>query len=67
MRAWPGYVRRMPFSAATDRFRLAYDRSGQGPPVLLLHGWPGERGDYREIVPRLTGLDVTIRSKAATS
>ena len=50
----------MPFSAATDGFRLAYDRSGQGPPVLLLHGWPGERGDYREIVPRLAGLDVIV-------
>src|ERR1700684_4659584 len=48
----------MPFSAATDGFRLAYARGGQGPPVLLLHGWPGERGDYREIVPRLAGLDV---------
>jgi pimeloyl-ACP methyl ester carboxylesterase len=50
----------MPFSAATDGFRLAYDRSGQGRPVLLLHGWPGERGDYREIVLRLAGLDVIV-------
>src|SRR6202050_3624072 len=50
----------MPFSAATDGFRLAYDRSGQGPPVLLLHGWPGERGDYRQVVPRLAGLDVVV-------
>jgi pimeloyl-ACP methyl ester carboxylesterase len=50
----------MPFSAATDGFRLAYDRSGHGPPVLLLHGWPGDRGDYREVVPRLDGLDVIV-------
>jgi pimeloyl-ACP methyl ester carboxylesterase len=48
------------FSEATDGFRLAYDRVGQGPPALLLHGWPGERGDYREVVPRLAGLDVVV-------
>jgi pimeloyl-ACP methyl ester carboxylesterase len=48
------------FSGATDGFRLAYDRSGNGPPVLLLHGWPGERGDWRSVVPRLDGLDVIV-------
>jgi len=36
---------------AVDGFRLAYDRTGQGPAVLLLHGWPGDRTDYREVVP----------------
>jgi pimeloyl-ACP methyl ester carboxylesterase len=50
----------VPLSAAIDGFRLAYDRNGQGPPVLLLHGWPGERGDYREVVPRLAGRDVIV-------
>jgi pimeloyl-ACP methyl ester carboxylesterase len=50
----------VPLSAATDGFRLAYDRNGQGPPVLLLHGWPGDRGDWREVVPRLAGLDVIV-------
>jgi hypothetical protein len=48
------------FSGATDGFRLAYDRFGQGSPVLLLHGWPGERGDWRSVVPRLGGLDVIV-------
>jgi pimeloyl-ACP methyl ester carboxylesterase len=43
-----------------DGFRLAYDRAGDGPPVLLLHGWPGGRDDYREVVPRLAGLDVIV-------
>ena len=47
-------------SDATDGFRLAYDRYGQGPAVVLLHGWPGDRGDYRALVPRLTGLDVVV-------
>ena len=35
-------------------FRLAYDRSGSGPGVLLLHGWPGSRLDYRDVVPLLS-------------
>ncbi len=39
---------------AIDGFRLAYERTGRiatGPPVLLLHGWPGDRTDYRVVVP----------------
>jgi pimeloyl-ACP methyl ester carboxylesterase len=39
---------------AIDGFRLAYERSGigpEGPAVLLLHGWPGDRTDYRDVVP----------------
>ena len=34
-----------------DGFRLAYQRAGQGPAVLLLHGWPGDRADYRDVLP----------------
>jgi len=46
---------------AIDGFRLAYDRTGAGPPVLLLHGWPGDRTDYREVVPLLApGADVIV-------
>ena len=37
--------------AAIDGFRLAYERTGSGPAVLLLHGWPGDRADYRAVVP----------------
>src|ERR1700759_4176490 len=37
--------------AAVDEFRLPYDRTGSGPAVLLLHGWPGDRTDYRDVVP----------------
>jgi pimeloyl-ACP methyl ester carboxylesterase len=43
----------MPRSQPVDGFRLAYDRAGTGPPVVLLHGWPGDRHDYREVVPLL--------------
>ncbi len=43
----------MPTSAAVDGFRLAYDHAGEGPPVVLLHGWPGDRTDYRALAPLL--------------
>ena len=48
---------------AVDGFRLAYERVGQGggPAVLLLHGWPGDRTDYREVTPLLSGrADVVV-------
>ena len=45
----------MKFSSPVDGFRLAYDRVGSGPPVVLLHGWPGDRTDYRDLVPLLAG------------
>jgi pimeloyl-ACP methyl ester carboxylesterase len=41
-------------SAPIDGFSLAYDRIGHGPPVLLLHGWPGDRHDWREVAPHLS-------------
>src|SRR3954453_752004 len=51
----------MPHSSPVDGFSLAYDRTGEGPPVLLLHGWPGSRTDYRQVVPLLAGAaDVVV-------
>ena len=43
----------MPRSEPVDGFRLGYDRSGSGEPVILLHGWPGDRTDYRILAPAL--------------
>jgi pimeloyl-ACP methyl ester carboxylesterase len=43
----------MPRSSPVDGFRLAYERAGAGPAVVVLHGWPGDRGDYRVVVPLL--------------
>ena len=44
-----------------DGFRLAYDRTGSGSAVLLLHGWPGDRTDYREVVPLVSAAaDVLV-------
>jgi pimeloyl-ACP methyl ester carboxylesterase len=42
-------------SAPVDGFRLAYDRRGAGPAVVLLHGWPGDRHDWRAVVASLGG------------
>ncbi|MEU7812901.1 alpha/beta hydrolase [Pseudonocardia sp. NPDC049154] len=32
-----------------DGYALAYERAGTGDPVLLLHGWPGDRGDWAAV------------------
>src|SRR3984957_21175859 len=40
-------------SSTVDGFRLAYDRRGSGPAFFLLHGWPGDRHDWREVVAAL--------------
>lgn len=45
---------------AIDGFSLAYDMTGSGPPVVLLHGWPGDRTDYRDLVPLLSGCSVLV-------
>jgi pimeloyl-ACP methyl ester carboxylesterase len=43
-----------------DGFHLAYDRSGTGVPVVLLHGWPGDRTDYASVVALLSSHDVVV-------
>lgn len=42
-------------SSPVDGFQLTYDRAGTGDGVVLLHGWPGDRQDYRDVTPLLTG------------
>ena len=48
----------VPRSSPVDGFQLAYDRAGAGDGVVLLHGWPGDRHDYRDVIPLLTGCTV---------
>jgi pimeloyl-ACP methyl ester carboxylesterase len=46
---------------AVDGFRLAYERTGADPAVVLLHGWPGDHTDYRDVVPLVSSsLDVVV-------
>jgi pimeloyl-ACP methyl ester carboxylesterase len=40
-------------SSPVDGFRLAYTRQGSGPPVVLLHGWPGDHGDWTDVAALL--------------
>jgi pimeloyl-ACP methyl ester carboxylesterase len=47
-------------SGPVDGFRLAYDRAGRGTAVLLLHGWPGDRTDYRAVVPQVSAAAEVI-------
>jgi pimeloyl-ACP methyl ester carboxylesterase len=48
-----------------DDFRLAYDDhpgddGGVHGTVVLLHGWPGDRQDYRAVLPLLAGHRVLV-------
>jgi pimeloyl-ACP methyl ester carboxylesterase len=42
-------------SAPVDDVSIAYEREGEGPVVVFLHGWPGDRTDWREVRSRLRG------------
>lgn len=42
-------------SAPVGGFALAYDRAGSGTPVLVLHGWPGDRDDFAAVTELLMG------------
>jgi pimeloyl-ACP methyl ester carboxylesterase len=41
-----------------DGFRLEFERTGAGPAVVLLHGWPGDRCDFRDVVALLPAAEV---------
>ncbi|MET8776065.1 alpha/beta fold hydrolase [Nocardia sp. NPDC004654] len=62
-RGWPvsrPSGQRVERTSAIDGFRLAYDRAGAGTPVVLLHGWPSDRTEYRDVVSLLPTLDVVV-------
>lgn len=47
-------------AAPVDGFRPAFDDHGAGDPVVLLHGWPGDRRDFRDVVGHLEGCRVVV-------
>jgi len=51
----------MQYSAPIDGLRLAFERSGSGPSVVLLHGWPGDHTDWDQLVPSLTHVADVLR------
>lgn len=49
-------------SAPVNGFVLDYTEHGppKAPCVVLLHGWPGDSHDYRDVLPRLTDLRTVV-------
>jgi pimeloyl-ACP methyl ester carboxylesterase len=54
----------------TERCRFSYDRSGSGPPVVLIHGLGGSRLLWRRVVAELAGavdaIAIDLRGAGAT-
>lgn len=46
--------------AAVNGLRMHYQLAGQGPPVVLLHGWPQTSHCWRKVVPQLAGEHTVI-------
>ena len=46
--------------AHVNGVRLAYDRAGQGFPMLLIHGFPRDRRLWRKLVPLVTDRFDTV-------
>jgi pimeloyl-ACP methyl ester carboxylesterase len=42
-------------TADAGRIRVHYAEAGEGPPLLLLHGWPQHFWCWRRVVPELAG------------
>ena len=40
---------------SADGTTIAYERRGEGPPLVLVHGSAGHRAEWREVLPALAG------------
>ena len=47
---------------AVGDVEIAYEVDGDGPPVLLLHGYPQHRGMWRDVAPRLAERFTVVAS-----
>ncbi|HWG90487.1 MAG TPA: alpha/beta fold hydrolase, partial [Candidatus Thermoplasmatota archaeon] len=48
----------MPFATSPDGTRIAYETTGSGPHLLLVHGSAADRSDWTLVTPRLEGFTV---------
>lgn len=48
----------MPYLVTSDRAKIAYDDTGSGRPLLLVHGWATHAGFFR---PQVDGLAASFR------
>jgi pimeloyl-ACP methyl ester carboxylesterase len=39
--------------ASVNGIQLHYEIGGQGEPIVLLHGWPQTRYEWRQVMPSL--------------
>ena len=51
--------------ADADGLRIHYAEAGDGPPVLLLHGWPQHHWMWRHVIGRLRGALPADRPRPA--
>lgn len=49
-----------PRKARVNGIDIAYEVAGEGPPLLLLHGYPQSRAMWRPIVPALASAFTTV-------
>ena len=52
----------MPQSVRTATLEIAYEESGpaDGPPVILLHGWPSDPHDWDGVAPQLAAVGCRV-------
>jgi pimeloyl-ACP methyl ester carboxylesterase len=47
-------------SSPVDGFQLSYDLAGSGDGVVLIHGWPGDHVDYRQVTELLADCTAVV-------
>jgi pimeloyl-ACP methyl ester carboxylesterase len=50
-----GRITKMDTITSTDGTRIAYQRGGEGPPLVLVHGTAADHSRWRPVFPALEG------------